>query len=219
MPFDPNPGSGEHYDTMLAPDLSHVSKPAAATSSLRGRIPLYRAHMWTCAQGMRIPADRPLPVLQGYSHKAAPQKDAVPVPEPSYPEPWEGIGGKARPELGDLLSMEVKAMPRRRIMAAMAVSHHRALLAAGQSSAGRRMRDPAPGDLVTEAGQPDFGRGFGILLAARRERLGDGRPGEVRYIQYGPEESDVERWTGGQFITVSAGVWPQSVSSEEDRQS
>lgn len=204
MPFDPEPGSGEHYDTMLSADLGYVSKPAAATSNLRGRVPLYRAHMWTCAQGMRIPADRPLPVLQGYSHKAAPQKDAVPVPEPSYPEPWAGIEGAARPELGDLLSLDDAAMPRCRMMTSMALAMHSALLSGGQSGVARRMRDPRPGDLVAEMTGWER-RGFGVLLARRRERPEDGHAVEVAYVQYGPGAEDAERWTDGQFITVHEG--------------
>lgn len=204
MPFDPEPGIGDHYDTQLAADLSHVVRSAAAAGNLKGRIPLYRAHMWTCTQGMRIPADQPLPMLQGYSHKAAPRKDALLAAEPSWPMPWEGIKGTAR-DSDDLLSLEPAAMPRRRLMTGMALAAYRS--ASGQAA--RRMQNPQPGDLVVEtatARKPGGERkGFGVLLARRREPAGDGESrasADAWYVQYGPDEQDVERWEGGAFVAV-----------------
>lgn len=59
LPFDPEPGTGRHYDTMLAADLSHI------TASMG---PLYRDHRWSCPQGLKVPVDRALPDIGGYSH-------------------------------------------------------------------------------------------------------------------------------------------------------
>jgi hypothetical protein len=79
VPFDPDPGTGRRFDTQLAPDLSHVTRNAAGTTALRGRVLLYRPHMWTCKAGMRVPADRPLPAVDGYCHVAAGQITTEPL--------------------------------------------------------------------------------------------------------------------------------------------
>ena len=113
-------------------------------------------------------------------------------------------------------------MPRRRIMVAMALDTYKATLAGNSgpvaAAIGRRIRDPQPGDLVAEvtnAREPGSERrGFGVLLASRREWLcsdedwagndSDGRPsGDVSYVQYGPKAEDVERWdVDAQFIAA-----------------
>jgi hypothetical protein len=79
VPFDPVPGDGRRFDTQLSPDLSHVTRNAAAAAALKGRVPLYRPHMWTCPAGMRIPAGHALPAVDGYSHVAAGQITAQPL--------------------------------------------------------------------------------------------------------------------------------------------
>lgn len=202
--FDPGPGTGEHYDTKLSADLSHIEIPAAGASNLRGRIPLHRNHRWTCREQMRVPADRPVPHIGGYSQGAAPRRDAQPAPEQSWPQPWDGITGTVRDDLGDLLSLAPEAMPRRRLMIAMTYGWYRA--AAGMTA--RRMQGPQQGDLVVEtaSGRKPGGerKGIGILLGRRREAPGeDSRsPADAWYVQYGPGEQDVERWEGAAFIAV-----------------
>lgn len=59
LPFDPEPGTGRHYDTMLSADLSHV------TASMG---PLYRGHVWSCLEGLKVPLDKALPGWGGYQH-------------------------------------------------------------------------------------------------------------------------------------------------------
>lgn len=224
--FDPDPGNGDRYNTKLSADLSCIDIPAAGAGNLMGRIPLYRSHRWTCTAQMRIPSDRPLPRIGGYSHKAAARKGDVAPPEPSWPQPWEGIKGSER-DGSDLLSLEEEAMPRRRVMVMMALAQYSATQVGSPApkvaQMGRRMRSPQPGDLVVEVtrahGPLSEHRGFGILLAARKEwvqsdgewaalpagQREEGRSvGEAWYIQYGPEPGDVARWTDAQVVAVLA---------------
>ena len=208
--FDPEPRiAGAQYDTKLSDDLSHVAVTSA--SHLQGHIPLYREHsVMTCPAGLRVPAGRACPSWAGYSQAAAGPKPP-PVP-PSWPQPWEGVKGSDRDD-SDLLSLRRAAMPRRRIMVAMALCTYRATLAGNPgpvaSQIGKRMRNPQPGDLVAEIGgvrTPGSERkGFGVLLACRREWLvsdeewqgNDGRPsGDAWYVQYGMMAEDVERFSG-----------------------
>ena len=218
--FDPDPRTGaDGYDTKLSDDLSHVAVPGAA--HLMGHWPLYREHsVMTCPQGLRVPAGRSCPSWAGYAQAAAGPKPAPAAP--SWPQPWEGIQGTTHDD-SDLLSLRKTAMPRRRIMVAMAMSTYRATLAGNPgpvaAEIGRRIRSPQPGDLVAEvtgARNPGSEReGLGILLARRREWLQsdedwtggtDGRPvGDVSYVQYGPEAEDVARLNGdSQLIALQA---------------
>jgi hypothetical protein len=220
-PFDPEPRTGaDGYDCKLSDDLSHVAVSGAA--HLMGHEALYRAHTrMTCPANLRVPAGKWCPSWAGYSQAAAGPKP--PAAAPSWPQPWEGINGTVR-DTDDLLSLCETAMPRRRIMVAMALCTYRATLAGNPgpvaSQIGRRIRDPQPGDLVAEATgarDPRYGReGFGILLACRREWLqcdeewlgsdNDGRPsGDVSYVQFGPKAEDVERFAGDvQLIAMLA---------------
>lgn len=52
--FDPEPdGDGEHFDTILADDLSRILGSGEATErDCKGRFPLYRSHFWTCPKGL-----------------------------------------------------------------------------------------------------------------------------------------------------------------------
>jgi hypothetical protein len=229
VPFDPEPGTGSRFDTLLSPDLSHVARNANAAAALKGRVPLYRPHMWTCPAGMRIPADRPLPAAGGYSHVAAGQLTgplpSAPDPAAGWRAPWEGITGEPRPALGDLLSLAEDAGARRAVMAGMAVCLYHAtaggtLLPACTRMAAR-IRGPRPGDLVAEvttAGTPGSSReGLGVLIACRPERpgpspdgacsrLGAALPGDdAWYVQFGPGPGDVARWTAARFIAALAG--------------
>jgi hypothetical protein len=96
----------------------------------------------------------------------------------TFPEPREGITGAVRTE-DDLLSLEDAALPRRRMMIAIA-RHLREATTVGNPAPivqrmSERMRDPQPGDLVVETSRTIWGRrgleieGFGILLAHREE--------------------------------------------------
>lgn len=71
LPYDPEPGIGEHCDTMLAADLSHV---IAASPAAKGTIPLYRNHRRSCT--LKVPMDRALPDIGGYSHSRSVQARA-----------------------------------------------------------------------------------------------------------------------------------------------
>jgi len=231
VPFDPEPRIGDHYDTRLADDLSHVIAPASATANLSGRIVMHRGHFWSCPAGLRVPAGRTCPSWAGYSQAAAAGKTGPPAEPVSWPQPWQGIRGVPR-DTTDLLSLDKAAMPRRRQMAAMALALWRATLA-GQMTPeavrmGKRIREPVPGDLVVEvstAAKPGSERrGFGILLVRRREWVSaeaeyslamDSEPdemtgggsqgtGEAIYIQYGQDIKEIARWQDGQFITAPA---------------
>jgi hypothetical protein len=179
-PFDPDPRTGDdHYDTRLAEDLSHVSVPAAAGKNLFGRIDLYRAHVWSCPAGLKVPAGRTCPSWAGYSQAAATGKTGPALEPAPLPHPWQGIKGTARDQ-DDLLSLADAAMPRRRVMVMQALAAYRAVTAPGSpapaiAQMSRRMRNPEPGDLVVEvsaARRPGSERrGMGILLAHRRESL------------------------------------------------
>ena len=228
--FDPMPSIGDRYNTRLADDLSYVSAPAAGAQNLQGRIPLYRPHLYSCPNGLKVPAGRPCPSWGSYRQAASGGKTAadLEVAVPDWPQPWQHIRGTVR-DRDDLLSLETAAMPRRRVMAHMALSLWRATLTGQLSPAatamGRRIRDPRSGDLVVEvttAAKPGSERkGFGVLLACRREWVsaeaeyalamgdepdelsGDGSgAGEVCYVQYGPSPKDVARWQDGDFIAV-----------------
>lgn len=96
----------------------------------------------------------------------------------TFPEPREGITGTAR-TVDDLLSLEDAALPRRRMMIAIA-RHLREATMVGQPAPvvqrmSERMRSPQPGDLVVETSRTLWGgrgleiEGFGILLAHREE--------------------------------------------------
>ena len=226
IPFDPIPGTGGHHDTALSADLSHVAVHAAAAGNLKGKVPLYQAHMWTCPRKMRIPGDRAMTDLQGYSQAAAGWTgDPIPpaVDAEVLSQPWEGIKGTPR-DCDDLLSLDDTALPRRRMMTAMTRTLYRAVNAVPAAPEARRiaerMRNPQTGDLVTEI-TSDGHRGFGVLLERRRERAGYpamsaatnfpsrevrgndlGSSGDIRYVQYGPDALDVARWDCAQFITV-----------------
>lgn len=221
--FDPEPLIGGEYDTRLSDDLSHVaiasSAPAAAT--LRGSVPLYRLHQRSCS--LRVPAGRPCPSWAGYSQAAAAWR-GEPVTTPvtadeSLPRPWEGIKGTIR-DHDDLLSLDDLALPRRRMMMMMTLRLHRAVTAVPPSPEARltaeRIRDPQPGDLVTETSSDHKGIfGFGVLLGRRREQSGGitgceargndlAAAGLISYVQYGPDAGNVARWDCARFITVHA---------------
>lgn len=219
-PFDPEPRTGaDGYDCRFSDDLSHVAVFGAA--HLAGHEALYRAHSkMTCPAHLQVPAGRSCPSWAGYSQAAAGPKP--PAAAPSWPQPWEGIKGSVRDD-SDLLSLEAAAVPRRRMMVAMALDTYRATLAGNPgpvaAAIGRRMRNPQAGDLVVEVtGAREPGseeRGFGVLLACRREwrssdedwaRMPGGEHArstcDVSYVQYGPGAEDVERWMDGQFITA-----------------
>jgi len=138
-----------------------------------------------------------------------------------YPQPREGIVGEARDD--DLLSLDESALPRRKIMLAMARSLWSMALAAHRAPDGvamwQRMDKPQPGDLVVENTRTDPVQGLGILLARRKEWACtdaeweqwqaedpggyDRRPiDDVWYVQYGPQPEDVCRWSNSSFIAV-----------------
>jgi len=97
----------------------------------------------------------------------------------TFPEPREGVTGVVRTG-DDLLSIEEAALPRRRMMIAIA-RHLRQATMVGQPAPvvqrmSERMRNPQPGDLVVETSRTLWGRtreleveGFGILLTHREE--------------------------------------------------
>ncbi|HEY6493305.1 MAG TPA: hypothetical protein VIZ43_08540 [Trebonia sp.] len=95
----------------------------------------------------------------------------------SYPQPHEGITGTLRDQ-DDLLSLEGKAVAVRKMMAGLASVLRNAVMV-GQPAPvvqrmSERMRDPQPGDLVTETSTmgrkaDDWFKGFGILIAHRLE--------------------------------------------------
>lgn len=143
----------------------------------------------------------------------------------TLPQPWEGINGTLR-EADDLLSLEDKAMPRRRRMVTMALLLHKATLVGNPAPAVQRMHErmyrPEPGDLVVEtttAWRPgNEVRGFGILLGHRREWCSTDEewavslaeePGDDErmadhywYVQYGPGERDIARWEDCAFVAM-----------------
>lgn len=231
--FDPQPGTGDRYDTKLSDDLAYVAVPAVSAQNLRGRIPLYRSHRWSCPNQLKVRPPRACPSWGGYSQAASGGKDAATaaISVPSWPQPWQGVKGAAR-RADDLLSLDDAAMPRRRMMVTMALNLYQATLI-GQLTPdamrmGKRLRDPRTGDVVCEvtaAARPGGERrGFGILLDRRREWLpleaeyslamgdepdelsGDGSQGagDVWYLQYGPGPEDVARWDNAGFIAVVA---------------
>ena len=69
--FDPDPGEGPQFTVMLSADLSHVARSGEAARRLAGRVPLYRGHFWSCRERLLVPADRGLPGIDGYRHRAA----------------------------------------------------------------------------------------------------------------------------------------------------
>lgn len=141
------------------------------------------------------------------------------------PQPWEGVNGTARTG-DDLLSLEDEAMPRRRRMVMMALLIRKATLVGNPAPIVRKLYErtssPQPGDLVietTSARRPDSEyRGFGILLAHRREwcsadaewaaYLAGPEPDPERtaddywYVQYGPGERDIVRWANCDFMAI-----------------
>ena len=47
--YDPYPGEGDYYDTVLSEDGTRISGSGKATAiDCRGRFPLYRAHYYSC---------------------------------------------------------------------------------------------------------------------------------------------------------------------------
>lgn len=147
-----------------------------------------------------------------------------------HPQPREGITGTVRDE-DDLLSLDEKAIPRRMMMANLAMCLHSATLVGNPAPVVARMYDrishPQPGDLVVETSR--FYRqtldveAFGILLAHRDEwaqtddeyakdfaenlngEQDDGWRGvehNVHYVQYGPQPDDICRWVNCSFITI-----------------
>jgi hypothetical protein len=143
------------------------------------------------------------------------------------PQPWEGINGTVR-DSDDLLSLEDEAMPRRRRMVMMALLLRKTTLVGHPAPIVariyERMEHPQPGDLVVEtttAWRPDSEyRGFGILLACRREwcladadwaaYLAENPQDDERladrywYVQYGPGERDITRWEDCDFTAIPA---------------
>lgn len=143
------------------------------------------------------------------------------------PQHREGIVGTLR-EDDDLLSLDERAIPRRMMMAALAMVLQRTTLVGDPAPVvariGERIRHPEPGDLVVETSR--FYRktmdveAFGILLDHRREWLqtdeeynqqlvddGDLNPdwrgeGHAWYVQYGPKPEDICRWVNCLFITI-----------------
>jgi hypothetical protein len=217
IPFDPEPGMEAHHDTALSADLSHVAISAAAAGNLKGRVPLYRAHQHTCPRKMGIPSGTPLPFMQGYWQAAAGWTgDPIPPPaeDEGLPLPWEGVKVTTR-NPADIPALDP---PARRLIVAATLALHRVATAVPQSPEARRtaarMRNPQPGDLVTEITSDGGFRGFGILLKRRRERSGEGcglreargndlgSSGDIWYVQYGPDADDVARWDCARFITV-----------------
>ena len=233
--FDPQPSTGPRHNTRLSADLTHIATPAASAGNLIGRMPLYRPHRYSCPNGLKVRPPRSCPSWGGYSQAAAARKDAAgaELAVPGWPQPWAGIRGVPR-EDSDLLSLDPEAMPRRRLMATMALNLYHATLTGQLSPSavqmGRRVREPRPGDLVVEvttARKPGSERrGFGVLLAKRREwvsaeaeiaRLmddgagdfpdevrGDGGAGEVWYVQFGPAAKDIARWERCDWVAALA---------------
>jgi hypothetical protein len=147
----------------------------------------------------------------------------------AWPQPYEGINGTVR-DGDDLLSLEDEAMPRRRMMIMIGLNLRRATLVGNPApivaAMNERLSHPQPGDLVFEtttarrAGSEH--RGFGILLEHRREwcstdedwaRDTADEPGELRgddnrpaddawYVQYGPGERDIARWTNAECAAI-----------------
>jgi hypothetical protein len=70
LAFDPEPdGDGGHYDTVLADDKSHVTGSGdAIAAGCEGRVPLYRAHAWSCPQHLGISRGAAPPQPAGTPH-------------------------------------------------------------------------------------------------------------------------------------------------------
>ena len=69
LAMDPEPDVGEHFDTILAEDLSRVSGATDSAELLadwKGRFPLYRCHAWSCPQRLAVPPDVTVPRIGGY---------------------------------------------------------------------------------------------------------------------------------------------------------
>jgi len=149
----------------------------------------------------------------------------------TWPQPYEGITGTARAE-DDLLSLDDIAIPRRMLMIRMAECLSRATLVGSPAPVVARMRarmdNPKPGDLVVarfiSRDEDSLIKGFGILLAHRREwwssdedwaaemaaepeaLRGDGNrcTDDIWYVQYGPQERDICRWSNASFLAIPA---------------
>jgi hypothetical protein len=96
LAMDPEPdGDGEHFDTILAEDLSRVSGATDSAEMLadwKGRFPLYRCHAWSCPENLAVPCGRDVPHIGGYWGRDE-QGSAAPLgagiedkPEPADPE-------------------------------------------------------------------------------------------------------------------------------------
>jgi hypothetical protein len=140
----------------------------------------------------------------------------------TWPQPHEGITGTD--QAGWLLSLDEQAIPHREALIAMARHLHAAVLVGDPVPAVRRMSErichPEPGDLAVAVEvmygrrDPDTRlRGFGILLARRKEWASTDAQwaaeclaenwdpateerftGNVYYLQYGPAAGDICRW-------------------------
>ena len=70
LAMDPEPdGDGEHFDTILAEDLSYAvgsTDSAEMLADWKGRFQLYRCHAWTCPERLAVPRGRDVPRIGGY---------------------------------------------------------------------------------------------------------------------------------------------------------
>jgi hypothetical protein len=154
-----------------------------------------------------------------------------------YPQPREGVDGTERAG-DDLLDLDDAALARRLMMIQTAQALYSAVLVGNPApkvaKLYARMSKPQPGDLVMEVtGSHRRGtdsdsaiKGFGILIAARREwmqtdeewaaELAEGglepedrHYDDAWYVQYGPAAEDVCRWTNAAFVAIpTTPEWP-----------
>ena len=70
LAMDPDPdGDGDHFDTILAKDLSYVEGSTDSAEMLadwRTRFQLYRCHAWSCPERLAVPPGRDVPHIGGY---------------------------------------------------------------------------------------------------------------------------------------------------------
>jgi hypothetical protein len=145
----------------------------------------------------------------------------------TYPQPREGVVGIERTD--DLLSLEDSAIPVREMLRGLAFHLHTATLVGDPAPVVQRMYQrithPQPGDVVVVQdsrymGEDSCIKGFGILLAERREWWttdeewereksedygatdGERMTDYAWYVQYGPNAQDVCRWVNCSLLAV-----------------
>lgn len=146
-----------------------------------------------------------------------------------YKQPHEDITGIDRSD-SDLLSLDPQATAHRTALQAMAQYMSRVARLGNRSEVAQQMQqrieNPRPGDLVAEISVPITSRvparpnALGYLIEQRREwgeydteweqekaddgtlDDGDRTTDTAWYIQYGPQATDVCRWTNCEFVVI-----------------